>query len=58
MIRQLQNSIDVIVVKYSFIILEYDNSFQIRAVYKIPIMGFGGYRRVSKMTVNRIRLRF
>ena len=28
------------------------------AVYKIPIMGFGGYRRVSKMTVNRICLRF
>ena len=28
------------------------------AVRKIPIMGFGGYRRVSKMTVNRIRLRF
>ena len=28
------------------------------AVYKIPIMGFGGYRRVSKMTVNHIHLRF
>ena len=28
------------------------------AVYKIPIMGFGRYQRVSKMTINRIHIRF
>ena len=33
-------------------------AWPLTAVHKIPIMGFGGYQRVSKMTVNRIRLRF
>ena len=32
------------------------DKFKILAVYKIPIMGFGGYRRVSKMTVDCIRI--
>ena len=32
-------------------------SYKVLAVFKIPIMGFGGYLRVSKMTINRIRIR-
>ena len=39
MIRQLQNSIEVIAVKYSFIYLEYDNSFQISQIIQALELG-------------------